>query len=727
MGNGAAKVTFTEQDLSFFIAAITSGRNCVNIRTRKGPINDPQLVGSTVKYREIYGLALDDNNADQVITRALDRGAVLYINRIAHYSDPSDSSTLDAVGATLTLKNADDEDTLTLDASSEGAWGNGVLVTVAANSSDSSRFDLTIQYPAQPTMNELWTSLTMNDDDDRYAVTFLNTNSKLVTATDEESGDPFDGDVVTVNGTGFTAGTSFVVDTADYANMSSSLTEAINASAAASVLTASYSSNIVTVTANTAGTSGNSLTLAVTSDGDNIAVSGSTLSGGAAAVAASMTITYGAPSNGDTITVAGTTFTKAASGSATEFSTIGELTALIEALATVGATDNGSVITVTATTAGTAGNSIAVSKTGSALTLSSATLLGGTEAIAATGTITFDTTPTIIDNPADIGPIALADGDDGSSVVDADWIGASAGQTGFYAFDGIDDAFGLGSIEATSPTVTAAGLAYCENREDMVYICEVPSSEVDADGAVDFRMGTGTYSHAAFDTSYGALYFGRPLVNSARTSAVIDISNVGDVIGVHAYNDKKGEVWTAAAGMQRGRVPNTLGVHYNVGTPARATELDDLANHQINPILSFPDTGTVVWDQNTLQITPSALQSLNVRRLLIYMRKALTKINRLYLFEPNDPQTWRAVYRLINPWMADLLGRRAFYDYLIQCDQDARNIDDAILNTGEVIDRGEFKCRIFIKPTRVVKYFGIEAVITKSSADFTELFDIANP
>jgi len=199
---------------------------------------------------------------------------------------------------------------------------------------------------------------------------------------------------------------------------------------------------------------------------------------------------------------------------------------------------------------------------------------------------------------------------------------------------------------------------------------------------------------------------------------------MGDVYGVHAYNDAKAEVWFAPAGLQRGRIPNTLGVHYNVGTPGRSSEMDDLVNNQISPIVDFSDEGTVIWGEQTLQRAPSALQSLHIRRLLIYMRKALLKINRIYLFEPNDPVTWRRVYNLINPWMDDLLKRRAFYEYLIQCDQDARSIDDAILNTPERIDRGEFTCRLFIKPTRTLKYFGIEAVITKSNANFKELLDI---
>ena len=723
---GAAKVTFTETDLSFFISQLTANRTGVNIRTRRGPINDPQLIGNPTAYREKFGIALTDSNADQVIMRALNRGAVLYVNRIAHYTDPGDATTLDAVAATLSLVNKTTGDpTMTLTASDEGAWGNGLLVTIAENAGDSERFDLTIAFPEQPEMGETWQSLTMDEDDERYAVTFLNENSKLVTAEDEDSGDPFVGDTVNVAGGGaLTAGTDFVIDMDDYSNMASSLAEALNTQDAGANFVATYSSNVVTITAATAGTSGNSITLAVTTTSDNITKSGSTLSGGAAAVAATGTVTYGSPSNGDTITVDGTTFTKAASGSATEFSTIGELTALITALSSVNATDDGSVITVTAATAGTAGNSIAMSKTGSALTLSAATLLGGTAAVAATGTITFDTTPTVIDNPAEIGPVALSGGDDGAAVDDDDYIGDSAAATGLYAFDNNSEIFGLCSIEATSAAVTTAGVAYADNREDLVYYCEPPSTADTPSEALEFRYGTGAYSHAAFNSSFAAMYFDSPLVRSSLTNSVIPISNQGDVIGAIAYSDKKGEIWSAAAGLTRGRIPNTLGVNYNVGTPGRSAEEDSLCNAQINPIINDPMDGTMIWGEQTLLTTASALQSLHIRRLLIYMRKALTRFSRIFLFEPNDPSTWRKIYNALDPWMVDLKNRGAFYDYLIQGDQDATSIDDAVLNTAEKIDRGEYNCNIFIKPTRTTLYINLNAVITKSSADFKELLDI---
>lgn len=726
MPTGAAKVTFTERDLSFFIQAVTEGRNCLQLTARRGPVNEVKLVGSMKQFQETYGLPIDSSDSDIIVQRAFDRGAVLYINRVVHYTNPADASSITADKAALTLQDAEARDTLLIEAANEGTWGNTLVVTVTQNEVDSDRFDLSIDYPEQSELSESYEYLTMNQDDNEYyAVKVLNEQSKLITVTDLEAGDPFEDDTVTVGTDVFSAGDDFTINVDDISQMAQSLSDAVNSTS--SVATAANASNVVTVTAVTAGIAGNSIALVTSSLGDNITVSGATLSGGADAQTASGTITYGTPSDGDTITVDGNIFTKVSGvPAAGEFSNIAELTALIDGLASTVATDDGIIIVVDAATAGISGNSIALSTTSTTgLTLSGATLEDGAEAIAATGNITFSTDPVTIDNPVTIPSTNLTGGTDGlSGLDDDDWIGSSATRTGLYAFDDIDDAFGLACPESTSPSVVTAGIAYCENREDMVYYCEPPATVDSADEAIDFRLGEGAWTHAAFNSSFGAMYFGRPRIRSAKTNEITDISLIGDVYGVHAYNDAKAEVWFAPAGLQRGRIPNTLGVHYNVGTPGRSSEMDDLVNNQISPIVDFSDEGTVIWGEQTLQRAPSALQSLHIRRLLIYMRKALLKINRIYLFEPNDPVTWRRVYNLINPWMEDLLKRRAFYEYLIQCDQDARSIDDAILNTPERIDRGEFTCRLFIKPTRTLKYFGIEAVITKSNANFKELLDI---
>lgn len=724
MGNttGSAKVTFSEVDASYFMAQVINNRNCIAVTARKGPINQPVIVGSMQKYREVFGLSIPSANSDQICQRALDRGSVLYVARVVHYTDPSDPLSITAETAELTLKNASAVDTIKLVAANAGTWGNTLLITISVNGADSARFDISIVFPEQPELNETYKALTMDNQDDRYAVAFINGNSKLIEAEDLESGDPFVGDTVTVDGSAFIAGTDFPVNLDDIASMAADLASDIDALATVGAVAVN---NVITVTASTPGPGGNALTLAVTSAGNNITKSGNTLTGGANAVAATGTVTYGAPSNGDKITIDGTEFTKAAAPSATEFSTIAELTALIAALANVNANDNGAVITITAAAAGPAGNAIAMTKTGAALTLSGATLTGGAAAVAATGTITIDLTPTVIDNPAVVGPIAMSGGVDGLvGLDDDDWIGDTVVGNGIHAFDDINDAMLLGVPENPSPTMIAAGLAYCEGRADMVYICEPGPDVLDADEAVAFRKGTAPYNHAAFNSSFGAMQFGRPKVRSNKTNSIIDISTIGDTIGVHAYSDAKAEPWYAAAGLQRGKIPNTLGVHYNVGTPARKAELDNLSNNQINAIVDFPDFGTTLWDNLTLQSLPSATQSLNIRKLLIYMRRALTIVSQIMLFEPNDPVTWRAIYNLIDPFMVQLKARRGFYDFKVMCDQDAKTIDQAILNTPEKIDQGIFTCRIFIKPTRALKFLGIEAIITKSDANFNELYDV---
>jgi len=726
MGNGAAKVTFTERDLSFFIQAVTQGRNCVQITSRRGPVNQPQLIGSMKQFRDIYGLPIDSSDSDLVVQRAFDRGAVLYINRAVHYTNPADISTITALKASLDLKDAQDRDTLKVEAANEGVWGNTLIITVTANSVESDRFDVSIEFPEQPELSESYEYLTMNNDDDEfYAVKVINEQSSLVQVEDLEAGNPFEDDSVTVDADTFDAGTDWTVNIENIPVMVQSATDAINAQSA--TVDAVANNNVVDLVAKAAGAAGNAIALATTSVGNNITVSGATLGGGADAIAATGTILYGAPDDGDTVTVDGTTFTKvAAAPGANEFTAIAELTALIDVLANVDAVDDGVTITITASVAGAAGNAIAMAQNSiNGLTLSGPTLGGGLDAIAATGSITFSTDPVTVDNPAPVGPVNLAGGDDGiENIDDDDWIGDAAARTGLYAFDDIDDAFGLGSPESTSPAVVAAGVGYCTNRKDMVYICEPPSSVDSGQEAIDFRLGQGVWAHAAFNSSYGAMYFGRPKIRNPKLNQVSDISVIGDVFGVHAFSQAKSEVWFAPAGLQRGRVPNTLGVHYNVGTPGRSSELDDLVDNQVNPIVDFSEEGTVVWGEQTLQRTPSALQSLHIRFLLIFMRKALMKVNRTFLFEPNDPITWRRVFNLIDPWMADLLNRRAFYEYLIQCDQDAKSLSDAILNTPERIDRGEFVCRLFFKPTRTLKYFGLEAVITKSNANFKELLDI---
>ena len=248
MPTGAAKVTFTERDLSFFIQAVTEGRNCLQLTARRGPVNEVKLVGSMKQFQETYGLPIDSSDSDIIVQRAFDRGAVLYINRVVHYTNPADASSITADKAALTLQDAEARDTLLIEAANEGTWGNTLVITVTENEVDSDRFDLSIDYPEQSELSESYEYLTMNQDDDEYyAVKVLNEQSKLITVTDLEAGDPFEDDTVTVGTDVFSAGDDFTINVDDISQMAQSLSDAVNATS--SVATAANASNIVTVTA----------------------------------------------------------------------------------------------------------------------------------------------------------------------------------------------------------------------------------------------------------------------------------------------------------------------------------------------------------------------------------------------------------------------------------------------------------------------------------------------
>ena len=320
------------------------------------------------------------------------------------------------------------------------------------------------------------------------------------------------------------------------------------------------------------------------------------------------------------------------------------------------------------------------------------------------------------------GDYSLVGGNDGlTGLADADYIGDQAAGTGFYAFDEVDNALQLSAPEITSGRVVAAGHGYCENRKDLIYISAIPQ-ECTPQESLNYRYGKGTFAHAPFSSSYGALYFGWPKVYDLVRDADRYINPTGDILGVFAHSDSLSGEHYAAAGIRRGRIPDALGVHYNVGTQARQGEGGILTEGQVNPICVFPDAGMVVWGNETTQSQASALRDIHIRRMLIVLEKGISKIARVDLFEPNDPQLWRQSYNRVKPFMDEMRSKRAFYDFRVECDQNARSLEEAKINTPERVDRGEFRMQVWVKPTRVAKWILLDVVVTKSGASFEEAF-----
>lgn len=316
------------------------------------------------------------------------------------------------------------------------------------------------------------------------------------------------------------------------------------------------------------------------------------------------------------------------------------------------------------------------------------------------------------DRPA-TGGFSLSDGDDGLvDLNDIDYIGDPSQHTGFYTFDEIDALNMLMAPGVTTANVIHAGITYAENRKDLMLVAEAPI-HLEPLETVNFRKGQGMYSHAAFNSSYAALYYPWLEISDPVTGKRKLIPPSGAVAGCYARSDQKTYVWYAPAGIDRGRIFNTLSLGYK----ASRGERDVIYPEGVNVIASFPDTGINIWGQKTLQSQPSALDRVNVRRLMMYIEEAIAESSRFVVFEPNNPQTWRALIRLINPFLQDIKDKGGFYDFAVQCDEET--------NTPAVIDRNELVARIFVKPTKTAEFIELNFVLTATGADFKEIFKTA--
>jgi len=317
-------------------------------------------------------------------------------------------------------------------------------------------------------------------------------------------------------------------------------------------------------------------------------------------------------------------------------------------------------------------------------------------------------TGTAEDRPA-LGTYQLVGGNNGlSGVTDSDYIGDPSQHTGLYAFDEIDALNLLMVPGVTTVPVINAGITYVENRKDLLFIADTPFM-LEPLEVVDFRKGQGIYTHAAFSSSYAALYYPWLEISDPITARKKYIPPCGAVAGCCARSDQKTYVWWAPAGIDRGRVFNAVSVSYKTSRGER----DVLYPEGINVIAVFPDTGINIWGQKTLQSQPSAVDRVNVRRLMMYMEEAISESSRFVVFEPNNPQTWRALGRLINPFLQDIKEKGGLYDYAFQCDEET--------NTPVVIDRNEMIARVFVKPTKTAEFIELNFILTGTGADFSEI------
>jgi len=186
------------------------------------------------------------------------------------------------------------------------------------------------------------------------------------------------------------------------------------------------------------------------------------------------------------------------------------------------------------------------------------------------------------------------------------------------------------------------------------------------------------------------------------------------MLGVLGSSEAKSEVWFAPAGFNRGGLSEgAAGIPVtNASEKLTSKNRDTLYEARINPIASFPSTGIVVFGQKTLQERQSALDRINVRRLVIYLKKSISILSTQILFEQNVQATWNRFKSLVEPFLANVKTKFGITDY--------RLILDESTTTPDLIDQNILYAKIMIKPARAIEYIAIDFVIASTGASFDD-------
>jgi hypothetical protein len=187
------------------------------------------------------------------------------------------------------------------------------------------------------------------------------------------------------------------------------------------------------------------------------------------------------------------------------------------------------------------------------------------------------------------------------------------------------------------------------------------------------------------------------------------ISAAGSMAGLSANADLVADAWFSPAGFTRGNVRNVTKLAWN---PNQA-ERDALYKTGVNPIVTFPGQGTVLFGDKTLQSKPSAFDRINVRRLFIVLEKAVSAASKASLFEFNDEFTRAQFRNMVEPFLRDVKGRRGITDFKVVC--------DGTNNTGNIIDTNKFVADIYIKPARSINYITLNFIATRTGVEFSEI------
>ena len=251
-------------------------------------------------------------------------------------------------------------------------------------------------------------------------------------------------------------------------------------------------------------------------------------------------------------------------------------------------------------------------------------------------------------------------------------------------------------------------ISIAESRKDAVVFVSPQQSDV-VDNTGSEAVDISTFRNSLTSTSYAVMDSGYKYQYDKYNDTYRWVPLNGDIAGLCVRTDSQRDPWFSPAGFNRGVIKNVVKLSWN---PTKA-ERDELYKTGVNPVVTFPGEGTILYGDKTLLSRPSAFDRINVRRLFIVLEKAIAKAARSSLFEFNDEFTRAAFVNLVEPFLRDVQGRRGIYDFKVVC--------DTTNNTPEIVDRNEFVGDIYVKPARSINYIQLNFVAVRTGVSFEEV------
>jgi hypothetical protein len=264
----------------------------------------------------------------------------------------------------------------------------------------------------------------------------------------------------------------------------------------------------------------------------------------------------------------------------------------------------------------------------------------------------------------------------------------------------------------------------CEARGDAMAVVDLPdgfvprhennSDEATRHSATAVADTISNLLGRSLNNSYACTYFPWVRIQDSLNNQTLWAPPSVVALGTFSSVDRRSEPWFAPAGFTRGGLTEGSAGLPVVGVRQRLTskDRDKLYAANINPIASFPAEGIVIFGQKTLQVTPSALDRVNVRRLMIFVKKRISFMASRLLFEPNVRATWHRFHGQVEPFLRGIKARFGLDEFKV--------VLDSTTTTPDLIDRNIMYAKILLKPTRAIEFIAIDFVITNSGASFED-------